>query len=139
LPLLAFVAAVGLFEGRALLVWSALIGLCCDGLGSGPLGREIFSLCIVAFFVGRTHPRTNGCSPLRTLLTSFVIVSAALVISTSLEVALNRRSAAPFSLLQPIAGSAAYTALLAASIRACWNIVLRVCTSPLSVARPLRS
>ena len=138
LPLLALVAAVGLLEGPMLLAWGGVIGLCCDCLGQGPLGREFFALTVVALVAGQSLPRRGGCSPLWTLPASFLIVASALVISTALEVTLSRRPVVLADLLQGVVGSAAYTAILAALGRAVWNTVLRVLLSPLSALRAVR-
>ncbi len=139
LPLVPFLAAVGCCEGASLLIWSAIIGLGCDCLGTGALGREMGVLAVVAVTIGAVLPQRSSKSPLFTFLFGFLIAATALFLSSSLDVALNRREIVVTALLRQIAGCAAYTALVAAIGRALWNTILRISSSPFAALRPLRT
>ncbi|MGE3315349.1 MAG: rod shape-determining protein MreD, partial [Planctomycetaceae bacterium] len=108
-PLLALIAAFGLFEGTALLFWSGMVGLSCDLLGTGPLGREMFAYTLVAVFAGQMFGRNETRSIVWALFASFSLAATALIFSSAVDVLISGRQVSRIELLEQIGATSLYT------------------------------
>lgn len=133
-PLLALIAAFGTFEGTALLVWCGTIGLACDTLGNGPLGREMFAFALVAIFAAQIFGKNANRSIFWALFAGFSLAATALLFSSAVDVLVAGRQVTRIELLETIGATSAYTALLSALCRATYNTLLRLPFAPIILA-----
>lgn len=125
-PLLAIVAAFGMFEGATLLVWCGLIGFACDLLGPGPLGREMFAYALVAIFASPMFGRNESRSVFLAFVAGFCLAATGLLFSSAVDVLFEGRQIGRAELLERIAATSVYVAVLFAAFRIAGNLVVRL-------------
>jgi rod shape-determining protein MreD len=133
-PLLTLIAAFGIFDGTARMAWCSVIGLACDALSNGPLGREMFAFALVAIFAGQIFGKNDSRSILWALFAGFSLAGTALLFSSAVDVLIAGRQVGRIELLESIGATAAYTAVLAALCRATYNALLRLPFAPIILA-----
>lgn len=127
--LLVVITAVLYFQDWTALVWAAAAGLLSDGLSSGPLGVEMASFTMAAFFLQHRLRRHTSPGALRIMLLCFLATFATLALSNTLRLLITSRSFDHARLVLLVTSTAMATALLVGGFRMlqtlCRKVVFR--------------
>lgn len=114
---LVVITAVLYFHDWTALVWSAAAGLLSDGLSTGPLGVEMASFTMAAWFMQHQLRRPTSPGVVRITLLCFTVTWATLALSNTLRLLITNRSFDHARLVLLITSTAMATAFVVGGFR----------------------
>ena len=115
--LLVVITAVLYFQDWTALVWAAAAGLLSDGFSSGPLGVDMASFTLAAFFMLHQLRRQTTPGGVQLTVLCFGVTFATLTLSNTLRLLLTNRSFDHARLVLLITSTAMATALVVGGFR----------------------